>query len=761
MTATSSFWVAVITRSKFAVSGSSWAKSKAVLKKQSGVQDAVVVAREDQPGDKRLVGYVATGAKVAQAADPSTQHPALVQELIAALRKHLPSYMVPSAFVVLEKLPQTPNGKVDRKRLPVPDYDRSTTNAPAAAPRTATESAVLAIWQEVLRTSPIGIIDNFFDLGGNSLLAIQVISRLRDQFQIGLSLTLLFEAPTIEALATGIDAGKWREQGAATAVPPLVKVPRNGPSPVSFVQERLWFLDQLQPGRDADHIPAAFRFRGPLDPGRLQKALDLIVRRHEALRTTFTFQDGALMQVVAPEHNVQIELLRLSTNESEEPEQWLEAKTRELIARPFDLFTGPLIEARLLSVNENDHVFIVVMHHSVSDGWSLDILYKELRANYEALEKNLPTAELPELPVQYPDFAVWKRRSLEGPLLNNDLDYWKQKLTGAPALTDLPADFSPTETGDPKAGAETVDFDARSMQHLQTICRRDSVTPFMVLLASLAISLRKWTGQEDLVIGTVVAGRVRREIENLIGCFINFLPLRVAAPASISALEILSQVRASVAEGQDHQTCPFERIVEAINPERKLNQNPLYNVGLLLQDHTEHYFTAGDLRSEPYPAYLDSALLDLRLEAVQRGPELSLRCEYRRDLFAASSIKAFVEVFQKCLEIIATSPATPINDFPEVRSAGAASAATTTIAPVAQNFAISSTFTAEPLAEPLKHWAKELGLKPRIEFAPYNQVFQQLLDPSSLLARNKQGLNVILVRVDDWGKCAPRTAIRR
>ena len=340
---------------------------EAVLKKQSGVQDAVVVAREDQPGDKRLVGYVATGAKVAQAADPSTQHPAPVQELIAALRKHLPSYMVPSAFVVLEKLPQTPNGKVDRKRLPVPDYDRSTTNAPAAAPRTATESAVLAIWQEVLRTSPIGINDNFFDLGGNSLLAIQVISRLRDQFQIGLSLTLLFEAPTIEALATGIDAGKWREQGAATAVPPLVKVPRNGPSPVSFVQERLWFLDQLQPGRDADHIPAAFRFRGPLDPGRLQKALDLIVRRHEALRTTFTFQDGALMQVVAPEHNVQIELLRLSTSESVEPEQWLEAKTRELIARPFDLFTGPLIEARLLSVNENDHVFIVVMHHSVSD----------------------------------------------------------------------------------------------------------------------------------------------------------------------------------------------------------------------------------------------------------------------------------------------------------------------------------------------------------------------------------------------------------
>ncbi|MFP5286891.1 MAG: condensation domain-containing protein, partial [Thermoanaerobaculia bacterium] len=392
---------------------------EAALSVLPGVREAVVVAREDAPGDRRLVAYV-TGDAIAG-------------ELRLALREKLPDYMVPAAFVKLEALPLNPHGKVDRKALPAPEWQ--STRASHVAPRTPVEEVLAGIWAELLGLERAGANDHFFDLGGHSLLATRVTSRLRDVFGIEMPLRDLFEAPRLADLAARIEV--MSRTGASSPAPPLVAVPREGPLPLSFAQQRLWFIDQLEPGSRLYNVPAALRVEGPLDPEVLARYLGEIVRRHEALRTTFAASQGFPEQVIHPAVPIGLNVVDLAALPERETQAL--ALVEEEAVRPFDLARGPLLRSLLLQLGENDHIFALTLHHIVSDGWSAGVLVREVAALYAAFAEGRPSP-LPELPVQYADFAAWQRSRLQGEVLESELSFWRRQLAGLPPRLELPTD---------------------------------------------------------------------------------------------------------------------------------------------------------------------------------------------------------------------------------------------------------------------------------------------------------------------------------
>jgi amino acid adenylation domain-containing protein/FkbH-like protein len=733
---------------------------EAVLKTHPAVREAVVVAREDQPGDRCLVAYVATEP-------PHSGDAGIEEELRRACIAKLPSYMVPSAVVALEGLPRTPSGKVDRKALPAPPPNR-TARGEFVAPRTPTEERLAAIWREVLKIEPIGVQDNFFALGGHSLLAIRVNSRIREVFEVEMPPTGLFDAPTIAVLAEGLAAQRWK--GADAAALPLRRLPRKGRSPASFVQERLWFLDKLEPGSDAYNVPLALRLKGNLDVAALRRAGNEIVRRHEALRTTLRMAEAELVQVIAPAAELPLEVSDLAASERTEPDverrqsstpedpsrilDWAGEQAR----RPFDLARGPLVRAALGRLGPSDHVLVMVMHHAVSDGWSLGILLKELEALYTRFAQEAGAQPimgsvaggLPELAVQYADYAHWQRQWMRGQTLEEELAYWKGALAGAPDAIDLPADRNERD-GRGGAAVGLAGLTPDLGRSLDEFCRREGVTPFIALMSALAVTLGKWTGQEDLVIGTVVAGRRRPEVDQVIGCFMNFLPIRARLGGVASGEEALQRVRAAVVEAQAHQDCPFERLVEAINPQRRLNQNPLYNVALVFQDFPSKPLHCPGLEASLVPVSMSQPLLDLRFEAEQTADALCLKCEYRSDLFEARTIEQLLASVLGVLTKLVREPQAGGQEF-QLTPALASQAEAARARSREQQVVISATFTAEPVAEALAYWFKELELPAKVEFAPYNQVFQQLLDPGSRLSASPGGLNVLLLRLEDWEK---------
>jgi amino acid adenylation domain-containing protein/FkbH-like protein len=698
---------------------------ESALKSHPGVAEAVVIAREDRPGEKRLAAYVVT----------RPEQKVTAEELRHCAREKLPEFMTPAFIVFLPKLPLTPNGKVDRRALPAPQAEQRDPSHGFVTPRAGLETQVAAIWGEVLGLEKIGAADNFFELGGHSLLAMQVISRLRASLGIELPLSCLFEAPTVGALAAELDSGRWKPKG--DTVPPLERIPRDGVLPASFMQEQLWFLNQLEPGSDAYNVPAAIRLKGRLDLDALQQSFDLIVQRHEALRATLHFSGENLSQQAASSLALQVDVTEL--REGSEAQMLERLKTEA--QRPFDLEHGPLIRVSLVRMNEMDHALLIVMHHTVTDGWSLDILFRELEASYRAFAARSAAPEFAPLPVQYVDFARWQRRWMQGDVQEQELSYWREKLADAPLELELPTD--PISPAKPIAKAARLSVDLPEELHhaIQKLGQSEGGTTFIVLMTALAVTLNKWTGQTDMVLGTVVAGRNRREIEGLIGCFMNFLPLRLNVAESETGLEALRAVKAEVIESQTHQDCPFERIVESVKVERRPGRNPLYNVALLHQNCPSLPQLGGGVESSPMAVHVGAALLDLRFEANETPAGIALTCEYKADLFHAETIEHLLASFRQVLETLAHSPQTQMTGFEvkaELRQANP------------QTIAICGTFTTEPLEEPLRFWLDELEIPSRIKFAPYDQVFQQLLDPASVLAANRHGLSVLLIRLYDW-----------
>jgi amino acid adenylation domain-containing protein len=530
---------------------------EARLLEHPGVREVLVLVREDTPGDRRLVAYVAgdgtCGADV----------------LRAHLGDRLPAYMVPAAYVHLPVLPLNSNGKVDRGALPAPGEDAFARRG-FEAPRTETEVALAGIWAEVLGVEQVGRGDGFFELGGHSLLAVQVISRVRQVLEVEVELGALFTRPVLGDFARAL------ETAARAELPPIEPAPRGGSVPLSFAQQRLWFLEQMGSLGSTYHVPGRLRLRGELNRAALVGALDGIVARHEALRTTFAEVNGVPEQRIASP-DARFRLVEHDLGAEADAEARLDGIMGEEVRAPFDLQRGPLIRGRLVRLAADDHVLLLTMHHIVSDGWSMGVLTRELSALYAARREGRE-ADLPGLPVQYADYAVWQRRWVSGEVLREQADYWKDALGGAPELLALPTDRPRPAQTDHGGARLPLQLDAELTAGLKALSRRHGTTLFMTLLAGWAVVLGRLSGQDDVVVGTPAAGRGRREIEGLIGYFVNTLALRVDLSDAPTVAELLQQVKKRALQGQHHQDLPFEQVVELLDPVRSMAHHPLFQV---------------------------------------------------------------------------------------------------------------------------------------------------------------------------------------
>ncbi|MFP2933494.1 condensation domain-containing protein, partial [Pyxidicoccus sp. 3LG] len=628
------------------------AEVESALRAWPDVTHAVAMAREDVPGDKRLVGYVVAP----EALD--------VSALRAFLQQRLPEYMVPSALVRLDALPLTAQAKVDRKALPAPDAVQTSPSKTWLAPRTPTEELLANIWAQVLRVPRVGLQDNFFDLGGHSLLATQLNSRLRDAFGVDLPLRTLFEAPTLGALAERIStAGR---QGASA--PPLARVPRTGDLPLSFAQHRLWFLDQIEPGSTAYNLPTVLRVQGSLAVASLEQAFTALVDRHEALRTVFASTDGEPVQRILPAADFPLSVVDLSVLPTEEREPRARHQVLTEIGQPFDLARGPLLRASLLRLDAQEHLLVLTMHHIVSDGWSMGVLVREVAELYAAAVSGREP-RLPALPVQYADFAAWQRAWLKDAVLEEQLGYWRQQLSGAAPTLELPTDRPRPAVQSARGAYQPVLLPATLTERLLALCRREGATPFMTLLAAWQVLLARYSGQGDVSVGSPIAGRTRAETEGLIGFFVNTLVLRARVQPSATFRELLAQVRATTLGAYEHQDVPFEKLVEELQPQRSLSHSPLFQVMLALQNtpEAETVEVAGGsapLRLSSVDAGIQSTKFDLTLSLNPTPEGLSGSLGYRTDLFEQATIVRIVQHFTTLLEAAVDAPETRVGELP-------------------------------------------------------------------------------------------------
>ncbi|HLK56986.1 MAG TPA: amino acid adenylation domain-containing protein, partial [Chthonomonadaceae bacterium] len=542
---------------------------ESALREYPAISEAVVLAREDVVGDKRLVAYVVSNSENAVS----------VSALREYLKARLPEYMVPSAFVLLEALPLNANGKVDRKALPAPEMG-AVTEQEYVAPRTPIEAGVAEVWSEVLRLESVGAHANFFELGGHSLLATQVISRLRSAFQVELPLRALFEAPTVAELAARVEQARGEERISA---PPLLPTSRSGPLPLSFSQQRLWFLDQYEPGSSVYNIPGALRLHGPLNVAALEHSLQEIVRRHEALRTTFTQREGVGCQVIQPPDAFTLPMTDLSAWDAEAREREARRLSVEEAERPFDLEHGPLFRAALLQLTPEEHILLVTMHHIVSDGWSQGILVRELTTFYRAFAAG-SSSPLPDLPIQYADYAAWQRGWLDGEELERQVAYWRGHLAEAPSLLELPTDRPRPALQTFRGEIERYELSPELTQGIKALGQNEGATLFMTLLAAFQTLLSRYSHQEDIVVGTPIANRTRAEVEGVIGLFLNTLALRGDLSGDPSFRELLGRVREAALGAYAHQDLPFEKLVEELQPERTLGYSPIFQMMFILHN---------------------------------------------------------------------------------------------------------------------------------------------------------------------------------
>ncbi|GEN10426.1 amino acid adenylation domain-containing protein [Myxococcus fulvus] len=616
---------------------------ESVLRRHPSVRDALVLVHEHGPGDKRLVAYVT----VQPGGTPPTRE---------SLREHLPEYMVPSALITLESFPLTANGKVDRKALPAPEGLLPSTEY--VAPRNPTEEQLADLWAEVLRVPRVGVLDDFFALGGHSLLATQLISRIRARLGVELPLRALFEAPTLASFAERLQAASRVE------APPLVPRPRTGPVHLSFAQQRLWFIDQLEPGSATYNIPVAVRLRGPLDVEALRRTFEALVVRHESLRTTFPTEQGQPLQRIASQVTLPLSVVDLRTLPTREAEATRLA--REEALRPFDLAKGPLLRTNLLHLGEQEHVLLLTMHHIVSDGWSMGVLVRELGALYEGFASGLGVT-LPALPVQYADFAQWQRDWLQGEVLEGQLAWWKQRLEGA-AVLELPTDRPRPAVVSARGAVVPVHLSRELSDAVLALAQREGTTPFMTLLAAFQVLLSRYSGQEDISVGSPIAGRTRAETEGLIGFFVNTLVLRTQMKRHGSFRELLSEVLTSTLAAFQHQDVPFEKLVEVLQPARDLSRSPLFQAFFALQNAPLEPLRLPGLTFEPMPAELDTAKFDLTLSFIETPSGFEGELEYSVDLFDPTTVARMAEHLRVLLEGAVARPEASLSSLPLLTS---------------------------------------------------------------------------------------------
>ncbi|HSF43457.1 MAG TPA: amino acid adenylation domain-containing protein, partial [Thermoanaerobaculia bacterium] len=603
-----------------------------------GVRGAVVVPLPEpaSPGALRLVAFYVP----APGAEPS---PAELRDFLAS---RLPAAIVPSLFVPREAFPTTPSGKVDRRALVVEEGSAAASEG-YAPPRTQTEELLAGVWSSLLGAGRVGVHDNFFELGGHSLLATQLVSRVREVFRVEIPQRALFEAPTVSELARRIE-------GASSATLFSVEASGDGPFPLSFSQERLWLIDQIEPGNAAYNMGAALRFSGDLRPELLAAVLSEIVRRHATLRTTYGAIDGVPVQTVheaAPFHLPVIDLAALPSREGE-----ARRLAGEEVLRPFDLARGPVLRASLLRMGPGDHVLAFAMHHIATDGWSTGVLVREVMALYGG-------SPLPELPVRYVDYAAWQRRTFTGEVVEEALGYWRERLQGVPVL-ELPTDHPRPAVPAPEGAAEPLAVPAEVSEAISALGRRHGATVFMTLAAAFEILLSRYTHQTDFGLGTPVAGRSRVELEGLIGFFVNTLVLRADLSGDPPFTEILARVREASLGAFAHQEMPFERLVEELNPERSLSHSPLFQVMFVLQNAPASALEIPGLKAVPFATEGVAAKFDLSLAMADAEPGFGGGMEYRTSLFEAATVQRMLVHFGTLLAGIAAAPDRRLSELP-------------------------------------------------------------------------------------------------
>ncbi len=621
---------------------------EAALGSHPAVRQAVVAAKTAPSGDKRLVAYIVPAH--AQAPEGG--------ELRRYLLDRLADYMVPSAFVEVSRLPLTPNGKVDRNALPEPDWTQRGTEETYVAPRTPVEEVLARLWSDVLGVAQIGIHDDFFELGGHSLLATQLISRLRDAFQVDLPLRNIFESPTIATLAEQVELAQ--RTAAGVQAPPIRPVSRDRELPLSFAQQRLWFLDQLEPDSPFYNLPEAVRLSGPLNEAILIRSLNEVVRRHEALRTTFPTVDGRPRQVIAPALTLALPVVDLSSLPAAEREAEVARQAQAEAQTPFTLAAGPLVRGRLLRLGPSEHIILLTMHHIVGDDWSTSVLVQEIGLLYNAFAQGLPSP-LPELPIQYADFAAWQRGWLAGDVLAQQIGYWKGALAGLPPVLALPTDRPrpPVQTFD--GDYVTFSLPAALSKQVRSLCQREGVTLFMALLAAFQTLLHRYSGQADFAVGTPIANRNRADIEGLIGFFVNTLVLRArfdgeGAAAAPTFRQFLRRTRETALAAYAHQDLPFEMVVDALQPERNLAHSPLFQVMFAVQNAPLRAQELPEVTISPVEAHSGTAKFDLTLFMIEEGEQLSGALEFNTGLFDRATAERMLDHFQELLTSITADP---------------------------------------------------------------------------------------------------------
>jgi amino acid adenylation domain-containing protein len=620
------------------------AEIEGVLTQHPAVREAAVLAREGVAGEKRLVAYLATEPRKAFTVD----------DLRSFLRQKLPDYMTPAAFVTLNALPLTPNGKIDHRSLPAPEQSRPELAEAFVAPRNPLEELLAGAWANVLEIERVGVHDNFFDLGGHSLLATKLFSRIRDTFGVGLPLAALFEAPTVAALAERIESAKREEH--RSSLPPLTQVAqKDGHLPLSYTQQRLWFLDQLEPGSSAYNISAALRLTGALDTESFARSFSEIARRHESLRATFVTINGQPAQLIATAQPVDLPVTDLSGLPETRREVEATRMAAEEARRPFDLARGPVLRLRLLKLGDEEHIALMTMHHIISDGWSIGILIREFAALYQAFTAGRPSP-LPELPIQYSDFAVWQQEWLQGEALKTQLAYWKRQLAGLPIL-ELPADRPRPPVQTSRGAWQSLFLSAEQAESLEAFSRREGVTLFMTLLAAFKTLLRYYTNQDDIVVGSDIANRNRRETEDLIGFFVNQLVLRTDLSGDPTFRELLGRVRKMSLEAFGRQDTPFGKLVEELQPQRDPSRNPLFQVMFIVQNAPMPELKLPGLTLTPLDIKGETSVFDLTLSFVEvEQGQLRVLCRYNTDLFEPATIRRMLERLEALLERIVARP---------------------------------------------------------------------------------------------------------
>ncbi|HXM48142.1 MAG TPA: amino acid adenylation domain-containing protein [Pyrinomonadaceae bacterium] len=622
-----------------------------LMKDQASSEGSSAVGHQDEvspaaAADKQLVAYVVPA---------ETDQQPTATELRAHMSEKLPEYMLPAAFVLLEELPLTPNGKVNRRALITGTQNRAGLDTSYEPPHTPVEELLVSIWREVLNVERVGVNDNFFELGGHSLLATQLVSRIRVVFEVDVELPRLFESPTVAGLGWWLTYALQAARG--VAAPPIVPAARERELPLSFSQQRLWFLNELETNSSFYNIPAAVRLEGELNVVALEQTLSEIVRRHEILRTTYASVNGHAVQVIGDVGEVRLPVLDLS-GLSEDTRALEASSVARLEARQlFDLSQGPMLRAHLIKLSTNEHVVLLTMHHIVSDAWSMSVLIREVSTLYQKHSNGCVGAGVPDLPIQYADYAIWQRQWLQGDVLERQLSYWRKRLGGDLPVLALPTDRVRPALQSYQGAHLSFELPVEISLRLKRMSQQEGVTMYMILLAAFQLLLFRYSGQNDILVGTVIAGRTRTETEPLIGLFLNTLVMRTDLSGEPTFRELLRRVREICLGAYAHQEVPFEKLVEELQPERGLSRSPVIQVAFGMHNAPLGELKLGELKLSRVTLETDVTRFDLTLWMMEGGGEgLRATWTYSTALFEAETVKRMHEHFATLLKSIVSEP---------------------------------------------------------------------------------------------------------